>query len=76
MFANFAYLDSSLETQNDVNQGNRLTLTPEYSASVWTTYRLPFRVTVGGGLRATDSVFINAANTIQAPGYRTPRRSR
>jgi len=70
LFANFAYLDSSLETQNDANQGNRLTLTPEYSASVWTTYRLPFRLTVGGGIRAIDSVFVNAANTIAAPGYR------
>ncbi len=70
LFANFAYLDSSLETQNDANQGNRLTLTPKYSASVWTTYRLPFRLTVGGGIRATDSVFVNAANTIEAPGYR------
>ena len=70
LFANFAYLDSSLETQTDANRGNRLTLTPKYSASLWTTYRLPFRLTVGGGIRATDAVFINAANTIQAPGYR------
>ncbi len=70
VFANFAYLDSSLETQNDVNRGNRLTLTPEYSASVWTTYRLPIRLTVGGGIRATDAVFVNAANTIESPGYR------
>ena len=31
LFANFAYLDSSLETQNDANRGNRLTLTPKYS---------------------------------------------
>ena len=69
LFANFAYLDSSLETQNDANRGNRLTLTPKYSASVWTTYRLPFRLTVGGGIRATDSVFVNAANTIQGPEY-------
>jgi catecholate siderophore receptor len=70
MFANFAYLDSALDTQNDANRGNRLTLTPKYSASLWTTYRLPFNLTIGGGIRATDSVFINAANTIQSPGYR------
>ena len=31
MFANFAYLDSAFETQNDVNNGNRLTLTPKFS---------------------------------------------
>jgi catecholate siderophore receptor len=69
VFANFAYLDSSLETQNDENRGNRLTLTPKYSTSVWTTYRLPFALTVGGGVRATDSVYVNAANTIESPGY-------
>jgi len=69
VLANFAYLDSSLETQNDANRGNRLTLTPEYSASVWTAYRLPRNFTIGGGIRATDEVLINAANTIKAPGY-------
>ena len=69
MFANFAYLDSVLDTQNDANRGKRLQLTPKYSGSLWTTYRLPMRVTVGGGLRASDEVFINAANTIRMPGY-------
>jgi catecholate siderophore receptor len=69
VLANFAWLDSSLETQSDANRGNRLTLTPKYSASLWTSYRLPRNVTVGGGIRATDDVFINAANTIKSPGY-------
>jgi catecholate siderophore receptor len=69
VIANFAYLDTALESQNTVNNGNRLTLTPKVSGSIWTTYRLPHRVSIGGGLRATDAVFINAANTIQSPGY-------
>jgi catecholate siderophore receptor len=69
VLANFAWLDSSLETQSDANRGNRLTLTPKYSASIWTSYRLPRNLTVGGGIRATDDVFINAANTIKSPGY-------
>ena len=67
--ANIAYLDSELLTQNSINNGNRLTLTPEFSGSLWTTYRLPVRLTLGGGIRYTDDVFINAANTIQSPGY-------
>jgi catecholate siderophore receptor len=70
VMANFAYLDATLESQSPATNGNRLTLTPRYSGSVWTTYRLPHRVSIGGGLRATDSVFINAANTIHSPGYR------
>ena len=40
--------------------GNRLTLTPRLSGGLWTTYQLPRRITVGGGLRFTDAVFINA----------------
>ena len=44
-----AYLDSSLETQNDANRGNRLTLTPKYSPRL--TVRLPRNLTIGGGIR-------------------------
>jgi catecholate siderophore receptor len=69
ILANIGYLDSELRSQGAVNNGNRLTLTPEFSGSVWTTYRLPVRLTVGGGIRFTDEVFINAANTIRSPGY-------
>ena len=69
VIANVSYLDTALETQNSVNNGNRLTLTPELSGGVWTTYRLPVRLTIGGGLRASDAVFVNAANTIRTPGY-------
>ena len=40
-----------------------------WSSSIWTTYRFPMGVSVGGGIRHTDEVFINAANTIRSPGY-------
>lgn len=69
VLASFGYLDTESLTQNAINSGNRLTLSPEFSGSVWTTYRLPKNFTVGGGVRAMTSVYINAANTIQAPGY-------
>jgi catecholate siderophore receptor len=69
ILANIGYLDSELQTQNAVNNGRRLTLTPKLSGSLWTTYRLPVRLTLGGGIRYTDAVFINAANTIRSPGY-------
>ncbi len=63
------YLDATLDTQNAVNNGKQLTLTPKFSGNIWSTYRLPGNLTVGGGLRFTDDVFINAANTIRSPGY-------
>jgi catecholate siderophore receptor len=65
----FQYLDSRQDNQNPAIDGKRLVLTPEVSGSLWTTVRLVRDVRVGGGLRYTDPVFINAANTIQVPRY-------
>ena len=67
--ANVAYLDSENQSQNPANAGRRLTLTPAFSGSVWTTYTTPWRLSLGGGVRFTDPVYVNAANTIKVPGY-------
>ena len=69
LLANIGYLNSEQQSQNAVNNGKRLTLTPEWASSIWTTYRFPIGLSVGGGVRHTDAVWINAANTIQSPGY-------
>ena len=69
VITNFGYLDSALNTQGAVNNGNRLVLTPEFSGSIWTTYGLAMGLRVGGGVRQTSAVFINPANTIESPGY-------
>ena len=66
---NLQYLDSELRTQNPANNGKRLVLTPEFSGSVWTTVRLAGDVRIGGGVRHTDPVCVNAANTIVVPRY-------
>jgi catecholate siderophore receptor len=63
------YLDSELQSQNAANNGNRLVLAPEFAGSAWATLRLAHDVRIGGGLRYTDPVFINAANTIAVPRY-------
>jgi len=63
------YLDTQVASQNPATTGRRLTLTPEYSGSLWTTVRLPRDIRIGGGIRHTDAVFVNAANTILVPGY-------
>ncbi len=65
-----AYLDSESHSQNPLNRGRRLPLTPVFSGSLWTTYRLPRGLTVGGGLRHTGPVYVDAANSIRVPGYR------
>ena len=67
--ANIAYLDSENLSQNSANNGRRLTLAPVFSGSIWTTYTTPWRLSVGGGIRFIGDTYVNAANTIQAPGY-------
>jgi catecholate siderophore receptor len=69
ILANIGYLDSEQQTQNSVNNGRRLVLTPEWSSSIWTTYRFPVGLSVGGGVRHTTDVWVNAPNTIKSPGY-------
>jgi catecholate siderophore receptor len=69
LLANVGYLDSEQQSQSVVNNGKRLTLTPEWATSIWTTYRFPIGLSVGGGVRHTDDVWINVANTIASPGY-------
>jgi catecholate siderophore receptor len=69
MLFSAGYLDATLDTQNSANDGNRLVLTPKFSGSLWSTYRLPGNLTLGGGLRFTGDVYVNAANTIKSPGY-------
>jgi catecholate siderophore receptor len=44
-------------------------LTPEQTFSLWTTYTLPWRITVGGGAQFMDAVFRNTLNTQQVPSY-------
>jgi catecholate siderophore receptor len=69
VLANIGYLNSEQQSQNATNNGRRLVLTPEWSSSIWSTYRFPVGLSVGGGVRHTDEVWINAANTIRSPGY-------
>ena len=38
VLASFGYLDTRQISQNPVNNGKRLVLTPEFSGSLWTTY--------------------------------------
>lgn len=38
--------------------GDELAFTPEFSGNVWTTYRLPFGLTVGGGLQYVGSSWV------------------
>ncbi|MGE3956060.1 MAG: TonB-dependent receptor [Vicinamibacterales bacterium] len=68
VLANAAYLDAELQSQG-ANNGNRLTLTPAVSGSLWTTYLVGRGVSVGGGLQHVGTSWANTANTIRLPAY-------
>ena len=56
VFAAYAFLDSkilraSATVAGQLTEGESLTATPKHSGSLWTTYALPFGLTLGGGLQ-------------------------
>ena len=57
VFAGASWLDTKYEfSANGLEQGQELPLVPELSANAWTTYVLPFGVTVGLGVQYTDDM--------------------
>ncbi|WP_110993489.1 TonB-dependent receptor [Pseudomonas sichuanensis] len=51
------------------NDGNQLPNTPNNSASLWTTYQVTPKFTVGGGAFYVDDVFGSVANTTMVDSY-------
>jgi catecholate siderophore receptor len=71
VFANFAFLDSEIVDDGPVatNDGNEFPNTPRNSFSLWTSYQISPRVTIGGGANYVDRRFGNVANTVRIPEY-------
>jgi catecholate siderophore receptor len=69
VMANVAFLDGRQDSQNAAISGRQLTLMPETSGSVWTTYAVR-GFTFGGGVRFADQAFVNTANTLAVPSYK------
>ncbi|MFN7984104.1 MAG: TonB-dependent receptor [Vicinamibacterales bacterium] len=67
LLANLGYLDARLRSQG-INDGHRLTLTPEWSGSVWSTVRLA-QLSVGGGVQYVGAAYADTANTIRVPAH-------
>lgn len=72
VFGGLTFLDS--ENRNTVNQtqdGSELNWTPNYSGNLWTTYRLPFGLTLGAGTQYTGEarVSLNQTSTGVLPDY-------
>jgi catecholate siderophore receptor len=70
VIAAYTYLDSKVRESNTASEiGNRLANVPTHSGSVWTTYKLPFGLEVGGGVRYVGTRFTNVANTRRIDDY-------
>jgi catecholate siderophore receptor len=67
VFGGYTYLES--EFLSGPNAGRELPYTPNQSASIFTTYDLPYHFTVGFGSRFYDKIWGSALNTTSAPGY-------
>ena len=72
VFAGYSYLDGKQIDGGPLgkaNDGNQLPNTPKNSASLWTTYSLTPKLTVGGGAFYVDDVFGSVANTTMVDSY-------
>ncbi|MCC7125376.1 MAG: TonB-dependent siderophore receptor [Acidobacteria bacterium] len=68
VMANFAFMDGRQVSQNAATDNMRITLLPEWSGSLWTTYAVR-AFSFGGGIRFTEKAYVNTANTIAVPAY-------
>lgn len=74
VFGGYTYLDSELKDDGDsaqgiLNKGNRFPNTAKNSASLWTTYDVLPKVTIGGGAYYVGKQYGNTNNTLSIPSY-------
>jgi catecholate siderophore receptor len=74
--AGFAKMNTDITQGTATTQGAAINWSPELTFSSWTTYTLPFGLTIGGGARYVDTVArsvtnqpVDKANTPSAPEY-------
>lgn len=72
VFAGYTYMEARQIDGGPVgaaNDGNQLPNTPNNSASLWTTYSITPKLTVGGGAFYVDDVYGSVANTTMVDSY-------
>lgn len=76
-FANYTYLDSEVlqgvsdfvaDNGQDYTKGDHLTSVPENAFNIWTTYQLPYRVTVGYGAHYEGGVYLTQHSATNQKG--------
>ncbi|MFK8329311.1 TonB-dependent receptor [Pseudomonas sp. BJa5] len=72
VFAGYTYMEARQIDGGPLgkaNDGNQLPNTPNNSASLWTTYNLTPKLTIGGGAFYVDEVYGSVANTTMVDSY-------
>lgn len=72
VFGGLNILDSeNRNSANAIQNGTELNWTPEFSGNLWTSYRFPFGLTIGGGLQHTgeSNVSLNSTSAAKLPSY-------
>jgi catecholate siderophore receptor len=70
MFGGYTFMNSEITSSNTAAEvGKEFGNTPNHSLSLWTTYRLPGGVDVGGGAQYVGERFNNNTASRLAPGY-------
>ena len=70
IYGGYAFMSSRIRASNTQTEiDNDLTLTPRHTFNLWSTFRLPWETTVGGGVQFMDAVFRNTLNTTGVPSY-------
>ncbi|MFT0517590.1 TonB-dependent receptor [Pseudomonas faucium] len=72
VFAGYTYMQARQidgGALGKVNDGNQLPNTPNNSASLWTTYSVTPKLTIGGGAFYVDDVYGSVANTTMVDSY-------
>ncbi|HKY03742.1 MAG TPA: TonB-dependent siderophore receptor [Blastocatellia bacterium] len=72
LFAAYTYLDTEIVKSNiPAEVGRELLNTPKNSLSLWTSFRFPSKLSLGGGARFVDDRFGNNINTRRVGSYWT-----
>ncbi|WP_264310202.1 TonB-dependent receptor [Pseudomonas putida] len=72
VFAGYTYMQARQidgGALGEANDGNQLPNTPNNSASLWTTYSITPKLTIGGGAFYVDDVYGSVANTTMVDSY-------
>ena len=70
LIGSYTYLDSEVRDSNTASEiGNRLGNVPKHSGSLWTLYKLPHGIEIGGGARYVSGRYTNVSNTRHVDKY-------